>query len=210
MSSSTLDRGLTSGGLYRLAWFEPRSPNKLLVLRYTSLTKSIPYRTSVLLPAIADISPAFAVLSQSIRSVTVASQINRIPSFINLIMSLPTQEVKGTTILFEVEVDLDAQASDAILVYFAEGTYAPKPPNAIPETFQITSLTGSGITLESEENVDGIWKYKWKCRVAPEQTRSLTCDSFITYCRLFFGLDIVELERSPLMLNQGKPDLRPS
>lgn len=230
--SSVLDRGLTSGGIHRLAWFVPiiqvPTPHaSVKIISYVSTKKTTKIRTTSLKLAKTNIRALNIVgllkikdcclflykITQSqiltyyhIRCIAVNHIILKYTSIIKSVMSLPTNEVKGTTILFEVQIDLNIAAPDALLTYFGEGADF----QISGETFLITSLPTKGISLLSNTEANGVFSYKWRCRVAPELTRNLKNDVFNTYCRLFFGNEVVELEQAKLVLKSGKPDLRPT
>ncbi|NEQ64527.1 MAG: hypothetical protein F6K21_03295 [Symploca sp. SIO2D2] len=254
MSRSILDRGLTAGGASRLVWVVPPQLSvasvEANVVSYHITIDSLVVTTQVReLITKADITEKLLLVTSSIRfnqlvfkiaTYQMQHTIVETNIVLNIAMVLPTKAVKGTTILFEVEVVLDTVAPDIVLSYYAESDYgirtlaeamvasrtaagiaeaeqseetggAANSANlTTKETFQLTSLPDEGIELiYVDTDEQGRATYKWKCRVAPEVTRELKNSNFMTYCRLFFGEDVAELEKAPLVFTEGKPNIKP-
>ncbi|NEP60862.1 MAG: hypothetical protein F6K31_28405 [Symploca sp. SIO2G7] len=256
MSKSILDKGLTTGGASRLTWFIPpqlsvASADANVVSYHITIDSLVVTIQVQKLITKADITKKLLLVALSIQLSQLVFKIATCKMEHTIVekntvlatMTLPIKAVKGTTILFEIEVTLDTIVSDIVLSYYAESDYGIRTlAKAIAEaevrkiaeleteqtentettngsvneittkeTFQLTSLPNEGIELlDVDTDEQGRATYKWKCRVAPEVTRELKNNNFMTYCRLFFGEDVAELEKAPLAFTEGKPNVKPT
>lgn len=224
MSRSILDRGLTSGGFRRLAYIVvteldiPVAIGKPQLQRYhsrfdktranISIRSTLANHSSQIPTKVYNIhSRDLYLLLKTQTNMLAKNSIFPIFTVVKVNMPLPQREVIGSTIAFDVEVELLNFAGDALLVYVAENS---------SEEFMLSSLAGQGITLTAKTTSGATTTYKWKCRIAPEATADITIPNgqtevtLQTYCRLFFGEDNVELERGKLTLIEGRPTTRPA
>lgn len=195
---STLDRGLTTGGIYRigagrLVIYSDILPPIVPIAKPEVIFLSI--STVALIKAV-QVVPLYALSIINIYN-PIISSIIQIQAIANLTMPLPTSAIKGTTIIFDVSVELSLAPVGAVNLSF----HAQSFESLAYEEFALSSSPNSGIVPLTVIPEVGKFLYKWRCHIAPEITKMLMNDVFLTYCRIHFDGEVIELARSQLVFS---------